>query len=154
MLACSGTAASTPQIQPLVTPPPPAASHLISLQRAHWHAHDGAISSVNVIPSRPVSGYSNAGSITSVPYDPNNPTLIPPLIVSGSRDSNVTVWTLDGGLVGVLGEHSWDLDHQETWQDPEGLRKRPPKPESDGMYLKVRHVGGWLSQLGGLLLHG
>lgn len=54
------------------------------------------------------------------------------IILTGSRDCNVAVWTLDGGLVGVLGEHAWDLDDQATWQDPRGLAKRPPKlPQED-----------------------
>lgn len=107
------------------------------LQRAHWQAHDGAVTSVDIIPARPISGYSHAGAITSVAYDPDNPTMVPPLIVSGSRDSNVAAWTLDGGLVGVLGEHSWDLEDKSTWQDPTGHNKRPPKPRGEGMYVNV-----------------
>lgn len=103
-------------------------------------AHDGAITSVSVIPSRPVSGYSTAGSTTSAANDPDNPTMVPALIVSGSRDSNVAVWTVDGGLIGVLGEHSWDLEDQRTWQDARGARKRPPKAEGDMMFLQVRSV--------------
>lgn len=54
------------------------------------------------------------------------------LILTGSRDCNVAVWTLDGGLVGVLGEHSWDLDNSGTWQDPQGLHKRPPRQTQAG----------------------
>jgi hypothetical protein len=63
--------------------------------------------------------------------------LVPPLIVAGSRDTRVTVWTLDGGLVGTFGEHSWDLDNVMTWQDPQGIRRRPPKAVDDGLFLKV-----------------
>eukprot|EP00775_Hariotina_reticulata_P009116 gene9116-9285_t len=63
--------------------------------------------------------------------------MVPPLIVAGSRDRHVTVWTLDGGLVGTFGEHSWDLDNVMTWQDPQGLKRRPPKAVDDGLFLKV-----------------
>jgi hypothetical protein len=63
--------------------------------------------------------------------------MVQPLIVSAGRDSNVAVWTLDGGCVGLCGEHSWDLDRQDTWQDASGVKQRPPRPEGEGMFLKV-----------------
>jgi hypothetical protein len=69
------------------------------------------------------------------------------LILTSSRDCNVAVWTLDGGLVGVLGEHSWDLDNPETWQDPTGAAKRPPKlpmldDEEEGAEVGLWPAGG------------
>jgi hypothetical protein len=67
--------------------------------------------------------------------------MVQPLIVSAGRDSNVAVWTLDGGFVGLCGEHSWDLDKQDTWQDAAGLKQRPPRPEAEGMFLKVGGAG-------------
>lgn len=99
------------------------------MQRAHWQAHDAAVSSVDLVPARPTASSMSGGGANS---------MVQPLIVSGGRDTNVAVWTLHGGLVGWFGEHSWDLDKQETWQDPQGLKKRPPKPAGEGMFLKVR----------------
>eukprot|EP00879_Flechtneria_rotunda_P007606 GHRR01007977.1.p1 GENE.GHRR01007977.1~~GHRR01007977.1.p1 ORF type:complete len:676 (+),score=279.33 GHRR01007977.1:4210-6237(+) len=108
------------------------------IKRAHWQAHEGGISSVDIVPSRPNSGLSSCGATAAAAMAVGSTSsyVIPALIVSASRDANVAVWTLDGGLVGVLGEHSWDLDNQDTWQDPKGLRKKPPRPADDGLYVK------------------
>jgi hypothetical protein len=100
----------------------------LHVQRAHWQAHDGSIASVDIIPARSSSQASSSGNdaadpSTSTPRSSSSQVLI----LTSSRDCNVAVWTLDGGLVGVLGEHSWDLDDQGTWQDPKGLAKRAPK---------------------------
>jgi hypothetical protein len=113
----------------------------LALQRAHWQAHDGAIASVDVIPARaarlvaepsssndtdaPSSSGGDPSSSSGGGGGPSSSSQV--LILTGSRDCNVAVWTLDGGLVGVLGDHSWDLDDQATWQDPTGAAQRPPK---------------------------
>lgn len=103
-------------------------SFCLHMQRAHWQAHDGSIASVDIIPARSSSQASSSGNdaadaSTSTPRSSSSQVLI----LTSSRDCNVAVWTLDGGLVGMLGEHSWDLDDQGTWQDPKGLAKRAPK---------------------------
>jgi hypothetical protein len=98
------------------------------MQRAHWQAHNAGVSSVDYVPSRPCAN-SSCGA--------NGSGMVQPLIVSAGRDSNVAVWTLDGGFVGLCGEHSWDLDRQDTWQDAAGAKQRPPRPEAEGMFLKV-----------------
>ena len=79
------------------------------------------------------------------------------LIVSSGKDCNVMVWTLRGSLLGVFGEHSWDLDDPTTWQErdedegeagpPEA--RRPPLGDKDGLYMRVSHIGVG----GGELLH-
>ncbi|KAF8071365.1 hypothetical protein HT031_001449 [Scenedesmus sp. PABB004] len=100
-------------------------------QRAHWLAHDGAVTSVDLVPARPTSS-STAGGTAASPA----PGVIQPLVVSAGRDAAVALWTLDGGLVGRLGEHGWDLDRPGTWQDAGGAAARPPKPLRDGLYLQ------------------
>ncbi|WIA12480.1 hypothetical protein OEZ85_012515 [Tetradesmus obliquus] len=97
-------------------------------QRAHWQAHDAGVSSVDYVPARPFAN-SSCGA--------NGSSMVQPLIVSAGRESNVAVWTLDGGCVGLCGEHAWDLDRQDTWQDAAGQQQRPPRPEAEGMFLKV-----------------
>jgi hypothetical protein len=113
----------------------------LALQRAHWQAHDGAIASVDLIPARaprPVAHpsssndadapSSNGGPSTSSGGGPSSSSSSSQvLILTGSRDCNVAVWTLDGGLVGVLGDHLWDLDNQATWQDPTRAAQQPPR---------------------------
>jgi hypothetical protein len=98
-------------------------------QRAHWQAHDASVTSVDYVPARPFANSSCGGT--------GSASMVQPLIVSAGRDSNVAVWTIDGGLVGLCGDHSWDLDKQDTWQDAAGAKQRPPRPEAEGMFLKV-----------------
>ena len=50
------------------------------VQYAHWRAHNQAVLCLDVVPERN-------------------------LIVAGSKDHNVSLWTLDGGQLGVLGEY-------------------------------------------------
>eukprot|EP00882_Tetradesmus_deserticola_P021532 GHRQ01023308.1.p2 GENE.GHRQ01023308.1~~GHRQ01023308.1.p2 ORF type:complete len:171 (+),score=46.52 GHRQ01023308.1:590-1102(+) len=97
-------------------------------QRAHWQAHTAGVSSVDYVPARPFAN-SMCGA--------NGSGMVQPLIVGAGRDSNVAVWTLDGGFVGLCGDHSWDLDRQETWRDAAGLQQRPPQPAEEGMFIKV-----------------
>lgn len=92
------------------------------MQRAHWQAHEGAISSVDLIPMHSSSSGSGGGGNEDRCNSGSSGSQV--LILTGSRDCNVAVWTLDGGLVGVLGEHSWDLDDSGTWQDAAGLKAR------------------------------
>lgn len=100
-------------------------SPALIVQRAHWQAHNGSISSVDLIPAQ-VAGSEADAPTSSTPSSSGQV-----LILTGSRDCNVALWTLDGGLVGVLGDHSWDLDDPGTWQDPKGLAQRAPRyPES------------------------
>lgn len=49
-----------------------------AVQKTHWRAHHSAILCVDVVPVRN-------------------------LIVAGSKDNNVTLWTFDGGMLGMLG---------------------------------------------------
>ncbi len=37
--------------------------------------------------------------------------------------------------MGILGEHSWQLERRKTWQDPKGENRRPPLAETDNLYL-------------------
>lgn len=59
------------------------------------------------------------------------------LLVSASKDMKVCLWTLTGCLVGVLGEHEWDLCNKNTWQDPHGTQTKQPLKETERLYLQV-----------------
>jgi hypothetical protein len=94
---------------------------------------------VDLIPARPSSSSYDSETPDATPRSRSNSQV---LILTGSRDCNVAVWTLDGGLVGVLGEHSWDLDNPETWQDPTGAAKHPPKFPVEDEEEDRAEVGG------------
>ncbi|KAG2439805.1 hypothetical protein HYH02_010440 [Chlamydomonas schloesseri] len=79
-------------------------------QRSHWLAHGAGINSVAIMPERGI-------------------------IVAASKDCNASVWDMDGCLVGILGEHTWDLDARKTWVDPRGEARRPPLAENANLYL-------------------
>eukprot|EP00798_Chlamydomonas_sp_ICE-L_P024012 gene24012-9585_t len=81
-------------------------------QTAHWRAHKQGINSVNVAPERN-------------------------LLIVGSKDTNVTIWTMEGGLLGTLGDDVWELDDLRTWKDPDGEERMPPMGEADNLYLQV-----------------
>ncbi|GIL56855.1 hypothetical protein Vafri_12156, partial [Volvox africanus] len=78
--------------------------------RAHWLAHNSGISGLSVVPERGI-------------------------IVAASKDCNASLWDLDGCMVGILGEHSWQLERRKTWQDSKGEKRRPPLAETDNLYL-------------------
>lgn len=59
-----------------------------------WRAHEAAIASVRHVSS------------------PHN------LVLASSQDTTVSLWTLQGGLVGIFGKHTWNLNDMATWQDP------------------------------------
>lgn len=40
------------------------------------------------------------------------------LLLVGSQDKGLSLWTLQGGLVGRFGLHTWRLTDDHTWQDP------------------------------------
>ena len=40
------------------------------------------------------------------------------LLLIASQDCTVSLWNLQGGLVGVMGKHTWTLSDPSTWQDP------------------------------------
>ncbi|KAJ9529394.1 hypothetical protein QJQ45_013762 [Haematococcus lacustris] len=98
-------------------------------QRTHWRPHRQAILCLDIIPGRD-------------------------LVVAGSKDHNITIWTLDGGLLGMLGtqpvlpvlpaptlpltgEDVWEIDDIRTWKDPEGDEKEPPMAETENLYLQA-----------------
>ncbi|GFR43071.1 hypothetical protein Agub_g4078 [Astrephomene gubernaculifera] len=85
-------------------------------QRAHWLAHNSGINGLSVVPERGI-------------------------IVAASKDCNASLWDLDGCLIGVLGEHSWQLDNRTSWQDPTGERRRPPLDEAANLYLASATAG-------------
>lgn len=62
-----------------------------------WRAHAGAISSVRCAA---VSGIQEQD-----------------LLLISSQDCTVSLWSLQGGLVGVMGKHTWTLSDHSTWQD-------------------------------------
>ena len=40
------------------------------------------------------------------------------LLLVASQDCTVSLWNLQGSLVGVMGKHTWTLSDPSTWQDP------------------------------------
>ena len=112
----------------------------VAMQRAHWQAHDGAIASVDIIPARAARlvAQPSSSNNTDAPSSNGPSSSSQVFILTGSRDCNVAVWTLDGGLVGVLGDHSWDLDDQTTWQDQQGQHSGHPSSLKRGRQMILR----------------
>jgi hypothetical protein len=96
----------------------PAAARAGFKPDAHWRAHEGAVAGLDFVKGGPC-----------------------PLVISAGRDSNVALWTLEGGLVGVLGEASWSLGDRSTWADPDGRRRRPPLEPDQGVFLRRPAAG-------------
>ena len=67
------------------------------LQLSCWRAHPCGISSVRCAA---VSGMQGQD-----------------LLLVASQDCTVSLWSLQGGLVGVMGKHTWTLSDPSTWQD-------------------------------------
>ena len=59
------------------------------------------------------------------------------LVLVASKDTNVSMWTLNGGLVGIFGTHAWDLHDCSTWQDPDSNERSLPMAEMENLYLQV-----------------
>lgn len=82
-------------------------------QRAHWRAHNAMVTGTDIVPDRN-------------------------LLVTCSRDAGVSMWTLDGALVGQYGEHTWQLDDVSSWVDNEGLpTPRPVLEDKESLYLQA-----------------
>lgn len=79
-------------------------------QRSHWQAHEMAIQGLSCVPDRD-------------------------FIICACKDCNVSLWTLGGALVGIVGENSWRIDEPSTWVDPEGVNMRPPMAKDQNVYL-------------------
>ncbi len=70
-------------------------------QLACWRAHPVGISSVQCAGVHGVEGGD--------------------LLLVASQDCTVSLWSLQGGLVGVMGKHTWTLPDTATWQDAKVL---------------------------------
>ena len=68
-------------------------------QLSCWRAHPAGISSVRC---------AEVGGEEGQEQD---------LLLVASQDCTVSLWSLQGGLVGVLGKHTWSLSNSATWQD-------------------------------------
>ncbi|KAL3141704.1 hypothetical protein ABBQ32_004389 [Trebouxia sp. C0010 RCD-2024] len=53
------------------------------------------------------------------------------LLLISSQDCTVSLWSLQGGLVGVMGKHTWTLLDPSTWQDAKGVRMPASVREND-----------------------
>ena len=63
------------------------------------------------------------------------------LLLVGAQDAAIGIWTRQGGLVGLFGQHSWDLEDRRTWQDPEAVRVPPPlAADGSGTGLTPRDI--------------
>ncbi len=67
------------------------------MQLSCWRAHPAGISSVRCAEVSGVEGQD--------------------LLLVASQDCTVSLWSLQGGLVGVLGKHTWNVSDTATWQD-------------------------------------
>lgn len=81
-------------------------------QVAHWRAHDLTITAVDCLKGQR-------------------------LLVASCRDTNVSLWSWEGCLVGILGLHTFRLDDPGTWQDAAGANRREPMGETESMYLQA-----------------
>ncbi|KAL4420053.1 hypothetical protein ABPG77_007492 [Micractinium sp. CCAP 211/92] len=52
------------------------------------------------------------------------------LLLVGGQDAGIGIWTRQGGLVGVFGIHSWELEDPASWQDPDAAAVPPPLSDS------------------------
>lgn len=68
-------------------------------QLSCWRAHPAGISSVRCAEVGGEEGHEQD------------------LLLVASQDCTVSLWSLQGGLVGVLGKHTWSLSNSATWQD-------------------------------------
>jgi hypothetical protein len=158
------------------------------VQRAHWLAHDGPVSSLAIVPpahggsqgdadcdtpcnlagghqsisgddqslgggrqrmgdarasssvgnngnsccaGKGHSGSSSCGTDCGRVAADSSKSATGPLVVSGGGQDvgSVAVWALDGSLVGMLGDHGWQLSRRSTWQDALSPAARPPRRE-------------------------
>ena len=72
---------------------------VVCAQLSCWRAHPAGISSVRC---------AEVGGEEGQEQD---------LLLVASQDCTVSLWSLQGGLVGVLGKHTWSLSNRATWQD-------------------------------------
>ena len=77
--------------------------------RAHWC----------VVPGSPVASLELAEG------------LLPgqPLLLVGTRDARVSLWSLGGALVGQFGRDRWDVGDAASWHDAGGRAAARPPPE-------------------------
>ncbi|KAG1667639.1 hypothetical protein FOA52_004666 [Chlamydomonas sp. UWO 241] len=85
-------------------------------QRCHWRARHAAINSIDIVP-----GHN--------------------LIIAGCKDFTVTLWTLDGGCLGSLGDDVWKIDDKRTWTDPDGSERERILNPTDTLYLQAGVTG-------------
>ena len=78
----------------------------LSVQLSCWRAHPAGISSVRCAPA------------AGLQPQPDGSPAAQDLLLLASHDCTVSLWTLQGGLVGVFGKHIWNLADLATWQDP------------------------------------
>ncbi|KAK9807406.1 hypothetical protein WJX73_001378 [Symbiochloris irregularis] len=71
-----------------------------------WQAHAGRIATVQVLQDRD-------------------------MVLMASHDCQLSLWTLQGGLVGRFGTHTWRLDDISTFQDPKGTSTQQIQEEAD-----------------------
>lgn len=116
-LAAAAACTDSSSAAPLDAAPAAAAAPAVLRRLAHWRAAEAAIVSLDPL------------------------ALGKGLLLVGAQDASVTVWTQSGGLVGVFGKHTWDLDQPATWQDPDALSPPPLLPlDSGGSGLTPREL--------------
>ena len=85
----------------------PAARVTLRSQRCHWRAHHTTINSVDVITDRG-------------------------LLVLACKDTNVTIWSLDGGMLGTLGEQDCQGEEESGKKGAQGHRFKEGKGNAVG----------------------
>ena len=61
-----------------------------------------------------------------------------PFIVAASANAQVYMYTLSGALVGVLGQHEWDLEDTSTYQAARGVKPLPHLDPLDALYVAAQ----------------
>ena len=91
----------------------------VCLQLSCWRAHPAGISSVRC------AGVHGGGGQD--------------LLLVASLDCTVSLWSLQGGLVGVLGKHTWTLSDRSTWQDARVLPLLKRDNASCALHCSMMH---------------
>ncbi|KAL4852837.1 WD repeat-containing protein 64 [Chlorella vulgaris] len=89
------------------------AAAALPTQGVLWRASDSPIVSLDVMAAPSAAAAAGAQEEKG-------------LLLVGAQDAAISIWTQQGGLVGVFGKHCWELDDRSTWQDGDAQAVPPP----------------------------
>jgi len=82
---------------------------------AHWRGHESGVSGLDFLTME----------------SPKQ------MFFSCGKDTNVSLWTVSGQLVGSFGIDCWKLDDPCTWRDQEVPQDRPINDDMDDLFQEV-----------------